>query len=533
MKAKAISPIDSMQTSAGSGGRSRWMVAMLSCAIVALCGCTTTPSAYSTVETTSETVPMGGYENQPGSTIVIENWDPSINDWRLLPGGLTYTKSTGLNLNGQTVYPWNLEALGERMIWEAGDVGHSTRLRVRRADDNTIFGGVHDDWLDCFERHDANPAAFATNCRVSNEIQMWTPGYRMPNTPIFSSLGTQSPGYGDPESNRCVFDVHQAFAAMGGASDYRNSFQAEITTNLPPYGASGEVENISKHYQSVQRLQGVGDDNWIVVSKSSETYGKAGLVFIEYPNIDSIGQSFHNSSRTSKEGAARTVYDMPWTTHPGGMQVVGNVLAVGVEQIDGLPGRGEVDFFDVGDPANVHLIQRVTMPSYMGGAAWVGISRLDDGRYLMIVGGKGSGADNGAVLVSNRGHIDDATEWIVIGGWGAGSDRSIDEGFFARNFDSLNLVTDCYGGIFAIGMYSPGATNDRAILMQLYEEGPGNFALYQYAQKDFNTTLGVRFRWAAGIHVGPFGNELTIYATDRRSQAGGWLNVLEFRSSLE
>lgn len=242
----------------------------------------------------------------------------------------------------------------------------------------------------------------------------------------------------------------------------------------------------------------------------------------------------------------------PHYMHPGGVQLVGDVLAIAME--DGV-GAGNPDngviFVDVADPLQPKLISRMdaslpTDPDRVDPSSWgaglAGVTQLADGRYLLVVTGKDNEllrffVSNGTDLRDESltwSHWRDVTEATIetqIGvDWPSGD-------AFGDAHQSLNFIRT--GPNDATDVYLAGGRNTHPVLgedhVDLYQVavdiGGGTFSMARVATRHLDThatltdgTLGsgniASFKAASGFHVTPTG-EVLVYATEHDNTGPG------------
>ena len=368
-------------------------------------------------------------------------------------------------------------------------------------------------------------------------------------TPNFDGSGDMNCAWGDGACLPCVSDVIEALGDLRNAAHSPARFDANVPT-LGPYPPRGDQVPVDvfpghSHFQSVVRLPFIAEDSslrtdgrWVVMSKS----GSPGVA-IE-PLIRNTGLYFVHLDRASLEGepwafrpdplgwvgALAYYYDFyePGLNHFGGMQAIGTVLAVAVEDNADPPPApsrpAEVRFFDVSAPGAVSEIMRLRLDGSRGEpnqsethsrATAVAVSRLRDGRYLIFVGGRSHSAD-GWFYVTDSPALNASTRWRFIQYWtsetSAGAVRW-------HLFDNLTFLNECEtGDIFLFGMGENGS--DVMSLYKLGNAGDGTVDFDWLSDAEFDATgcdglnPGVSMRWGAGIYVTQ-SRTLAAYAVSR------------------
>lgn len=305
--------------------------------------------------------------------------------------------------------------------------------------------------------------------------------------------------------------------------------------------------SLTKHWQGVQRLM-TGEAKHLVVSRSGARTGFA---------VVRMGSRLRGGERLrSNRIGARTAAvappgsDVVVTTRPsplgmdhaGGIQAVGNHLAVGFEGDRG----SRVEFWGVGDPEQPVRHASLAHETGVEGAGTVSIARLRDSRYLLIVGGKNANALD--FYVTRPGAGSPATApWTHVATWRESQLRSEipgDREF--GNYQNLNLITDERGTLFLIGTHKDSVRNtDWADLFRLDTLGDRTPRVTKVAKRHLycgipsvllpgGRIIGGRqcdFDAAGGAYVSRFGR-LLLYGTEHDNDGpGGTIKAMEFRGA--
>jgi hypothetical protein len=274
--------------------------------------------------------------------------------------------------------------------------------------------------------------------------------------------------------------------------------------NLPDFEFSGTVCNDSP---------GETDNGHLIVFRmgSRDKYGermrsnrlrKGVHVNATPPNPDDKASIFFTIVdgglvfRYGEGGVPPKVYQ-----HPGGMQVVGNVLALAVEHprgglgYDQAPNPTLVMFFDVSNPEDPMFLSQFPLVNRagdaLGVAGTVGITPLPDNHYLMMV----TGGSTNATLYFYRSNVTDLKSpdlsWTFVDEWQANTARFQ---FGASDFCPLSPGS----------VEGPGGSclsPDEQYLEQDWPDGEGGYThqtLQFLRQGDVNGTLylaGVRGKY--------------------------------------
>lgn len=299
---------------------------------------------------------------------------------------------------------------------------------------------------------------------------------------------------GAPAVNRCVPDVNVALSSLerrGTSSGFR-------------YDGVPALDGAFRHFQGITRLARE-DGTWLAVSRS----GSPRAVAIVGPR-----------------GIAAEITAPRGLTHAGGIQALGQVLAVPYEQKQG---RSAVILYDVSEPEHPHVIYEldrsdVPPPSAPGHASAVALARLADGRLALIVGVRSSKVLD--LYLSNQADLDQP---------GLRFDRVATlENAVEGRFQSHNLVTQCDGSLFLIGAYNSGFPGPRlgADMLRWYrltQTVEGMVQLDAQGKRKLDC-VHCNFGAAAGVYVAP-GGELILYGIEHRdSGPNRTVMVEEFRA---
>lgn len=284
---------------------------------------------------------------------------------------------------------------------------------------------------------------------------------------------------GAPAVNRCIPDVSLALSSLaqrGTMSGFR-------------YDGAPALDGAFRHFQGITRLARE-DGTWLAVSRS----GSPRAVAI-------VGPGGVTAEITAPRGL----------THAGGIQALGQMLAVPYEQKQG---QSSVILYDVSEPEHPQMIYEVDRsdvppPSAPGHASAVALARLADGRVALIVGVRSSKVLD--LYLSNQADLQQP---------GLRFDRVATlENAVTGRFQSHNLVTQCDGTLFLIGAYNNGFPGPRlgADMLRWYrltQSVEGSVVLEAKGKRKV-TCAHCNFHAAAGVYVAP-GGELMLYGIEHR-----------------
>jgi hypothetical protein len=289
---------------------------------------------------------------------------------------------------------------------------------------------------------------------------------------------------------------------------------------------------MSKHWQGVQRLT-ADQGRYLAVSRSGRNVS---FVVVALPSRNSsrerlrsnrVGSRSARRSPPASDRVVKVVRSDSGFDHSGGIQSVGQFLAVGLEE----GSRSRVVFWDLADPRNPRRTGTLPHATGVKGAGTVSIARLRDGRYLLIVGGANANTLDfylsraGGALTSPRfAHVATWRERQLVGG---------DSEF--GNYQNLGLVAGAGGTLYLIGTHrnrAGGRGNDFADLFRL-ERTPRSPRIRKIASRHlycgFPGGDQCNLDAAGGVYVSPSGG-LLLYGTEHDNDGpGGTVKAEEFR----
>ncbi len=257
-------------------------------------------------------------------------------------------------------------------------------------------------------------------------------------------------------------DTSCAWAApdcINPVADPRGQFRAlrdhgDLMGFRPGPGDHPQPTHIYKHYEGVQRLA-PGGGRFLAVSQAG--YGTA-FSIVRLGSRDVGGERLRSNrlgkvSNDVKPPPADTVVTRvpasPGFSHYGGMQAMGNVLAIGAE--DG--NASFVAFWNVAEPTRPRRMSTITTSTYTDGAGTVALTKLVDGSYLLIIGGADS--NKLAFLRSSPGMSFERPDFKLVGTWKR--DELIGGDKKWGDYQSLNLLPGTDRRLYLVGTHRLGA----------------------------------------------------------------------------
>jgi hypothetical protein len=339
----------------------------------------------------------------------------------------------------------------------------------------------------------------------------------------------------------------------------------------------GDVASNCRHYQGMARINAPDGTPYLVLSRSGKDTGTfcipdgdfpGELLVVEMGTRDRDGERLRSNilapgeefDDTPPPVADRGVFHVhldsdtsdgwPEDSHPGGIQIVGDVLVVALS--DGFL-LAKVNFtrkdsIGGGEPRyNVELSPLNTIRHY--GAGSVAVARVPGGppspypgdRYLFAVAAEDVGA---RFYWSDGADLDEVKSLEYLGFWDKAG-LGVKSGYW-RRWEMLNLVTDANGTLYLIGTENTTSFlngDDWAGLFQLDvskldpEAENLDGAVVAAWQREFDTgtelaldqvNLG-NFDAASGVYVSPTGQLILYSAAHDNEGTAGSVEAGEFR----
>jgi len=334
--------------------------------------------------------------------------------------------------------------------------------------------------------------------------------------------GDTSCRYGDQDCNRCVPNVKEALKNVKGNDG-----------NLMGFNVDTDMVTSSNHWQGVTRLSSGGGKYLAVTTGKHNSGGTVRIV--KMASRASSGARKLGANRSASNRAPprsdRVISSWSYTSrnykHGGSVQASGNILAVAMDQRKkDSYSAGNIVFFDVSNPESPRKVKSFTRGQKAGA---VGLTKLANGNFLMVVGGYDSSKRLDFYELNSQFHYLKKTTWhrdndrVVEAGYGDcwPKDCTACIGTCGNAYQSLSLVTQCDGKVFMIGMHAKtagGSGYDRADLYELVESGNKIKPKKVYESGDFKCGQwggGAQcdFAAAGGIYIDPSG-KLILYGVE-------------------
>src|SRR5262245_17181456 len=316
--------------------------------------------------------------------------------------------------------------------------------------------------------------------------------------------------WGSVDCNVCVADAMDSINRLRDHGDAMG-FQMD--------GAPDVI--FDKHWQGVQRLMG-GAGRHLAISRSLQDESiDVSFVIVEMASRNGEGLRFRsnrldpdfpipNTAPPPNDGVVVIMPHESGFTHAGGMQALGNVLAVPFEaHMDGH--QSKVVFYDVGDPLNpMRLANDVDHTPLSSEAGTATLGKLANGHFLLVIGR--AHANTLDFYVSTGTDLrTTAYEWFDT--WNKNELTGGDYG----EYEALNFVAQCDGALFLAGTHRNLdiiiSGGEDFIDLFAVTNGTGNGgAIAKVAKKHLFCNGTCEFDAAGGVYVDP-GGRLYVYGT--------------------
>mmetsp|Transcript_104678 Transcript_104678/g.265740 ORF Transcript_104678/g.265740 Transcript_104678/m.265740 type:complete len:469 (+) Transcript_104678:56-1462(+) len=295
----------------------------------------------------------------------------------------------------------------------------------------------------------------------------------------------------------------------------------------------------SDHFQSVQRAQGT---NTIYLSASNGEQGAGLLVVAELgsrPAAGAMGSNMAEQKRPPAQDAIKQVIAVDQVyQHAGGMDSFENILAIGVEPACEVSARvsggcktaGRVHFYDTTDPLNPKELPYTVERSGIT-AGTVSLTRQDDGKFLLVVGGTDA-AQLDFYISQTTSLLNGNPGFQKVLSWTSKSllvDAGSDSDYGA--YQTMNFVQQTDGSLFLVGLFRSmnGLGSDYADLFKVDSNSHGISLTKKSSIKLKCEPSTCNFQAAAGLYIAS-PDTLLVYASDWEPHwEDGSLFINEFR----
>lgn len=319
---------------------------------------------------------------------------------------------------------------------------------------------------------------------------------------------SRAPGQELANGNPVVVDVPRAFDSLDPAGRPLKFSRGSI--KVPPGG----------HLQGIQiRFDAARNRHIVFLSHDAQSIGY--LVVVEFPALLSADGNVIGVHDFPSDGR------LPPLRHAGGMQLCGDILAIGLEDNQDKT-RSQVQFWNVADPAKPvqlrHLtVHRAGAPKDKTAGAVALVAQEAD--YLLAVANWDSRAIDFyrssakrleevecrfAPLARWQEQAADESDWNGEGGFGT--------------YQAVNFVADAQGNLFLLGFDTTPAGQDVVDLFSVDLSQPAPKLLRKRARQQLRLDRDNHFRYAGGLWIDR--GRMAILASPRNLAPETWLNVV-------
>ncbi|MCA9075707.1 MAG: hypothetical protein KDA93_11785 [Planctomycetaceae bacterium] len=320
---------------------------------------------------------------------------------------------------------------------------------------------------------------------------------------------------------RLHFAFLSLFALSALSTSHADAQIADVPTAFNEIDVNSRVLNfeagdvpvpVGGHWQGIQmRRDADGDRSQVFLSHDSAT--TAYIYVVEFSDsLDVPGRIIHRHEFSS-DG------DSPPLRHSGGIQLVEDVLVVGVED-NQRKTRSEVQFWEVSDPTKFRQLTHVTVqrrgePKAQTAGA-VGMVKQGDGHILAVANWDSRAIDfyvsNEKPLLDPECRFTHERQWSAeradISRWNPGTAFG--------SHQAIQLLADVSGTIYLIGFHTDSQDAERADLFLVDLQQPVETMLRQVSSREVTLNDGIHFRYAAGLWVDQ--SKLHFLASERNLQ---------------
>jgi len=325
-----------------------------------------------------------------------------------------------------------------------------------------------------------------------------------------------------------------ASVLLGMASAEKHDANPEVANCVQTFGKikrrarsvtfqqAGVKDPRGGHFQGIQ-FKPANKGNTLYCFLSRDCRKKARIAVVQFDATmkrPGVLLEFHSLPDDGKQPPLR---------HPGGMQLIGDYLVVGVEDNQQRL-RSQVQFLDVSDPNKPKVVKHLTIlrqgkqPGDKTAGA-VGIVKRANDHLLVVANWDSRCLDfyrtNGKPLQDKRCRFRLLKRWsakqAVRTGWKP--DRRWGK------YQSINLLREKESGrIFLVGFNTAFPSRDFADLFVVDASQPANRMIRKVANKHLQLRDGAHFRYAGGLRIDS-ATRLSIFASERDLHRRTTINV--------
>jgi hypothetical protein len=367
-------------------------------------------------------------------------------------------------------------------------------------------------WVAILSSHPCDVAARRINQQAANRAR-----YVVVLCALGTTLVVVSSRASGQESQRA-----EAAKRDGAISNVVSAWEAMPTDGkLMKFAPGAKPFARGGHFQGIQiALDAANDRHVAFLSHDSETV--AYLVIVEFPSARPGDGRIIQVHEFPSDGQS------PPLRHAGGIQLLGDILAVGLED-NQQKGRSEIQFWDVAKPTNLaqlkHLTIRRTGAPKDKTAGGVGLVQRERDVLVAVANWDSRAIDfyasNGKPLADRDCRFEFSAGWR-----NEAADKSDWQGDQAfGTYQAVNLVADANRNLFLIGFDTNLAGQDFADLFAIdMGQSPGKL-LRKLSHKPMKLAGANHFRYSGGIWIHQ--DRLSILSTQRDFNSEVRINIVK------
>lgn len=298
-------------------------------------------------------------------------------------------------------------------------------------------------------------------------------------------------------------------------------------------------DKFKKHVQGVARLRDWNGMGRMLISSNMSDKG----LRLAFQDVTGATEGVFSTKRKLKDPVdlhIRRLKERGDYDHPGGIQAVGDLVAIAMEKPKKEGFKYAAVYFVQVTGNHMRIINHLTLDGSRGEplqeekshAATVGLVKLDTSHYLLAVAGRKHGKKGIWFYESDREEITPDTKWNYISIYRPAEDKigfgkKDDDEFYVGAGGGLNFVTDCSGEIYLFAMHgtdtNPGDEFEYLQVFRVKRTEKGEIDLEKVFQQKDNlgkfATNSFSFRWAGGVYVSNTG-KIAVMNTERRRNLG-------------
>ncbi len=332
----------------------------------------------------------------------------------------------------------------------------------------------------------------------------------------------------------CVQDIEDVFSE-GVFATYRKSngklkegpsrtfiFKIPDGERLPPDNDQVNLPaSLLSHVESIVKIDGDGNGTWLVMGRASRN--RAPFYVMQ------------NTVGLESESTVRAYKKISKTHHIGGMQALGNMVAMAIECNEQDCSSDSIMFWDFSNPIEPNLIHELNLPDLKKKAHWVAVSHISDGRLLVMVNRGDDGVTDAFLSVEANQPLHANTQWSRLPRFTIDADRW-NKG--PGTYQNANFLRSCESGdLYLLGMRQRGRkwwsqwNKDNQVELfkvtsSINESDPVEFSFVTQARfKRFDNSCLMRA--GSSVFVGD-DFEPRVYCSDSDTRLGDLLVVTEF-----